>query len=280
MRHYQDMADMIDWMVSHAKDRPSLQDMARHAGYEPTHFQKTFKSYVGVTPKQFIDFMAYNTAEEFLLNQSPTLDAAYQSGLSGQGRLHDLCVRIAGTTPGAISKRGEGLTIRYGWCPSPWGNLLIGQTELGICWLAFGMNGDTAQPEQRMRAYWPQAAFEPNSEAVTPSAKQIVSALNGAQETLPLDLHGTNMQIQIWQALLKIPAGHCLSYTGIGQTIGKPKAARAVGNAVGANPIALLIPCHRVIRASGVIDNYAWGNERKRALLGLETSISVNQERL
>lgn len=265
---------MIDWMVSHADQRPSLTTMARKAGYDPTYFQKTFKDYTGISPKQFIDFIAYRHARDFLIDQLPTLEAAHQAGLSGQGRLHDLFIRIEGVTPGSVSQRGNGLTIHYGWHPSPLGDMIIAQTDKGLCWAGFQLNHTRKASLSKLQKHWPNAQLREDTNITRPYAKAIITLWQGHKaDALPLDLYGTNLQIQVWQALLRIPSGHSLSYQTIAQAIGKPRAARAIGNAVGANPISLLIPCHRVIRATGIVDNYAWGSARKKALLGLETAL-------
>ena len=278
MKQLDCIARIIDRIITHAQDRPSLSELAEQAGYSPSHLQKTFKAYTGLSPQQFLDILTFNTAQQFLIDQAPTLEVAYQTGLSGQGRLHDLCVRVAGMRPGGIAGRGKGVTITYGRANTVWGCLLIAKTELGLCWLAFAHHG---VEEEQMRENWPCADFVEDDDALSDTAKLIQDALTGAtDQRIPLDLHGTNLQIQVWQALLRIPSGVSLNYAALGEAIGKKGSARAIGNAVGANPIALIIPCHRVIRATGVIDNYAWGNLRKRALLGLENPISAGPERL
>lgn len=266
-------SDMIDWIIAHADQRPSLPEIAARAGYDTHHFQKQFKAYTGVTPKQMIDFINHSHARDLLLRQSATLDAAYQAGLSGQGRLHDLFVRIEGVSPGAVKTRGEGLQITYGWHHSCLGEVLIAITQRGICWTAFRVNVSRETALQRLHQHWPLAQFSQNQQATGPYARHMLSVWLGTASTtqpLPLDLYGTNMQIQTWQALLHIPNGWSVSYKAIAEAIDKPKASRAVGAAIGANPISLLIPCHRVIQASGIIHHYAWGSERKKAILGLE----------
>ena len=267
------MSDMIDWMVSNAKNRPSLSDMAERSGYDTTYFQKLFTQHTGVSPKKFIDFVQYKHAREYLLQQATTLDAAYQSGLSSPSRLHDLFIRIEGVTPGQVSSRGSDLTIQYGWHATPIGSIIIGMTDKGLCWLGFAIGSDRHTAYDRMQRHWPMARFEENQQSTKDVADIIIQIWSGngdPEKPLPLDLYGTNLQLQIWHALLKIPAGYSVCYKDLAVAIDKPSASRAVGNAVGANPISLIIPCHRVIQSSGIVNNYAWGSERKKALLGLE----------
>jgi AraC family transcriptional regulator of adaptative response/methylated-DNA-[protein]-cysteine methyltransferase len=268
------IAESIDYLVAHYQDQPELDRLAKRAGYESTHFQKVFKDYVGISPKRLVQYMNMRHARELLEDGHSTLDAALATGLSGNGRLHDLFVSCEGVTPGDIQKRGQGLTITYGVYPGPFGAMLIGKTEKGVCWLGFLVDESEKRCLERIRHHWPKAKIVHNDVAIAPDAQEILKIWRGqgdAKKKLKLDLYGTNFQIQVWQALLKIPTGATLTYQEIAQQVGRPKASRAIGNAVGANPVSLLIPCHRVIRATGIIDNYGWGSPRKKILLAMES---------
>lgn len=267
----QAVSDAIDYIVAHWQEQPDLDMLAKRAGYDQTHFQKIFTKMVGLSPKKLSQYMNARHARDFLLEGYSTLDAAYETGLSGNGRLFDLFVNIDGATPGEVQKKGAGLLIRYGFHPTPMGDVLIAQTERGICWLGFVVAGDRGVPMQRLRKYWSRAQFIEDVKEVAPSAQKIINIWRGENEAkLNIHLYGTNFQIQVWQALLKIPCGGTVSYQDIAEYLGKPTASRAVGGAVGANPISLLIPCHRVIQSSGIIENYGWGTPRKKLILAME----------
>jgi AraC family transcriptional regulator of adaptative response/methylated-DNA-[protein]-cysteine methyltransferase len=261
------IANAIDWLVTQ-DTAPSLNDIAARYDYDPAHFQKLFKSHVGVSPKQFTQYMYYKRARDLLLGGYSTLDAAYKSGLSGQGRLHDLFLSIEGMTPGSVKGRGADITITYGFADTFMGELMVAKTDKGICWLGFQVDESRDRSTQRMFNYWPNAKFIEGN--VGGEIKAIDHIWRGENKHLKLHLYGTSMQIQVWQALLKIPFGAVTDYKAIAHYIGKPKAARVVGNAVGMNPISLLIPCHRVIQSTGIVNNYGWGSPRKKIILGLE----------
>lgn len=270
------IAEAIDYLVAHYNDQPDLNHLAARAGYEATHFQKLFREKVGISPKRLIQYMNMRQARELLAGGAGTLFAASEAGLSGTGRLYDLFVSCEAVTPGQVQHKGAGLTVTYGFHPTPIGEVMIGQTERGVCYLGFLMDEARDIPVAKMQHHLPLATFTHDDEAVRDTAESIMRIWRGQEDErhkLRLDLHGTNMQIQVWQALLRIPLGTTKTYSDIGAEIGKPKAARAIGNAVGANPISLLIPCHRVIRATGIIDNYGWGSPRKKLLLGLEAGM-------
>jgi AraC family transcriptional regulator of adaptative response/methylated-DNA-[protein]-cysteine methyltransferase len=268
------IAESIDYLVAHYDEAPNLDRLARRAGYEPTYFQKIFREKIGISPKRLIQYMQVRHAKELLRDGNPTLDVAHETGLSGSGRLYDLFVSCEAVTPGNMRFGGNDMTVTYGYHPSPLGEIMVAQTELGVCYLGFLMQEDRRAPEEKMHRYLPHAEYVHDDRAVAGTAEHILRIWRGQgdrKKKLKLDLYGTNMQIQVWQALLKIPCGETLTYSEVARQIGKPKAARAIGNAVGANPISLLIPCHRVIRATGIIDNYGWGSPRKKLILGLET---------
>lgn len=267
MSAYHKIANSIDYLVAHYTEQPDLDRIAARAGYEATHFQKLFKEYVGVSPKRLVQYMNMRHARDLLEGGRSTFDTALDTGLSGGGRLHDLFVSCEGVMPGDVKRKGEGLQIVYGYAPSPMGELMIGKTPRGICWLGFVMGEDRAEPLERLKARWPLAEFI-HDDAVIKSDADVVSQIWG-KGTLPsrklkLDLMGTNFQLQVWQALLQIPIGETVTYQDVARQVCTEKASRAVGGAVGANPVSILIPCHRVIRSTGIIDNYAWGSARKR----------------
>jgi len=265
------IAEAIDYIAAHWQDQPTLDFLAQRAGYDPTHFQKSFTRMVGLSPQKLCHYMNVRHARELLLDGYPTLDAAYAAGLSGNGRLFDQFVKIEAATPGEVQRKGKGLTIHYGFHPTPLGDILVAQTPRGICWLGFVMDGDRAEPLRRLHAYWQYATFIEDITATAESANRIITAWRGGeQKRFDIHLYGTNFQVQVWQALLKIPCGSAVSYKDVANHIGKPKASRAVGGAVGSNPISLLIPCHRVIQQSGIIENYGWGTPRKKLILALE----------
>lgn len=250
--------------------------LARRAGYEPTYFQKLFREKVGISPKRLIQYMQVRHAREYLLAGDNTTAAAHKTGLSGTGRLYDLFVTCEAVTPGELQHRGHGLTVVYGYHPTPLGEILVAQTARGVCYLGFLVGQDRAVPLARMKKHLPHAAYRHDDAALAGTAAHIMRIWAGhgdARRKLALDLHGTNLQIQVWQALLKIPTGATTTYKAIAADLGRPKASRAVGNAVGANPVSLLIPCHRVIQASGLVNNYGWGSPRKKMILGIETTL-------
>ncbi|MCB1592634.1 MAG: methylated-DNA--[protein]-cysteine S-methyltransferase [Alphaproteobacteria bacterium] len=270
---YRIIAESIDYLVAHYKDQPDLTFLAERAGYEVTHFQKLFKKHVGISPKRLIQYMNIRHARELLRNGVPLLDAALDTGLSGLSRLHDLFVSCEGITPGQVQGRGKGLTITYGFYPSVIGEIMIARTERGLCWLGFLLNEDRSIPLERAQEHWPAAAFLLDDDAVQKDAEAVMKIWSGQgdkRKTLKLDLYGTNFQIQVWKALMQIPSGTTITYQDIARRVCSQRASRAVGKAVGANPISLLIPCHRVIRSTGIIDNYAWGGARKKLILALE----------
>ena len=272
------IANAIDYLAAQKGDAPDLDALAQKFGYESTHFQKLFKDKVGISPKRMIQYMQYNKARDFLLEGYPTLEAAYQTGLSSSGRLHDLFVACEAATPGMVQKRGQGMEIFYGYHPSPIGDILIGQTNVGVCWLGFVVDEDREEPLRRLKKHWPLAVLTNSQEKTHASAAHILRIWRGEgdeKRKLTLDLYGTNFQIQVWRALLKIPTGGVVSYQDVATSLGDSKASRAVGTAVGSNPISLLIPCHRVIQKSGIVENYGWGTPRKKILLALE-ACSVN----
>jgi AraC family transcriptional regulator of adaptative response/methylated-DNA-[protein]-cysteine methyltransferase len=273
---YDVIAEAIDYLVARYADQPDLDALARRAGYDPSHFQKLFKANVGISPKRLVQYMSLRHARDLLTAGATTLEAADAAGLSGNGRLHDLFVAVEAATPGDVKRRGQGLSIVYGFHPTPIGQILVAQTARGVCYLGFLMDQDRAAPLAKMKSWFPAAVYREDAAVTAEAAAHIMRIWRGqgdAARKLTLDLHGTNLQLQVWRALLQIPTGETVTYQHIARQLGRPKAARAIGNAVGANPVSLLVPCHRVIRATGIIDNYGWGSPRKKLLLAMESSV-------
>ncbi len=271
MTIYHKIADILDYMVAHEDKNLSLQQLSTRYAISPTAFQKQFHDYVGVSPKQLQRFMKQSKARDLLLEGYSTLDAAYQAGLSGNARLHDACVMVEAATPGELKAKGQGIQIFYDWHETPFGNILIGATHKGLCWLSFEYEGARDVSLQTLQKRLPHADLEKNANMTAGYALQINALWRGdINDKIRLNLFGTNFQLQVWRALLKIPRGGSVSYGIIAEDVCTKKASRAVGSAVGANPISYIIPCHRVIQQSGIIENYAWGSPRKKVLLGLE----------
>lgn len=266
----------IDYLAANVERQPTLDEVARVAGMSPHHFQRTFKQWTGVSPKRFLQYVTLGHAKKLLTTRSSVLDTALDLGLSGPSRLHDLFVACEAVTPGEYKRRGDGLEIRFGLHPSPFGRALIAATERGICWLGFVRDGDETEIIAELESDWPAARCVHDQAATAALAARALrrpgDGPDGANDAAPLRLvlYGTNFQIKVWEALLRIPPGEVASYGEIARAAGSPRAVRAVGRAVGANPISLLIPCHRVILNSGVIHNYRWGVTRKRRILAIE----------
>lgn len=270
---YQRIERAIEFLRDRFHDQPDLATVARHVHLSEFHLQRLFSRWAGISPKRFVQCLTVEHAKQRLAESRPVLDAAFDAGLSGPGRLHDLFVTLEAVTPGEFKSRGPGLEIRYGFHPTPFGQCLLATTDRGICALQFV--DDCAAVVRELKQMWSGARCVERADVTAPIVERIFSRLNGhARAPLNLLVTGTNFQVKVWQALLRIPAGAVASYDEVGQWLGKPNAARAVGNAVARNPIAYLIPCHRVIRKTGVIGDYRWGTTRKRALLAWETSAS------
>ena len=265
------VAQAIRYIESHRREQPELAEIAGQVGLSDFHFQRLFSRWAGVSPKRFLQALTVEEARRSLSRSGSVLDAAYDTGLSGPGRLHDLFVQCQAATPGEVKSGGAGLTIRYGIQPTPFGDALIGVTERGICALSFVGEGESEQAIGELAARWPGARLREDRDEGAAIAQRIF-ADSRSDEPLHLYIKGTNFQMQVWQALLRVPSGTLTSYGDLAQAIGRPSAARAVGSAVGSNAIAWLIPCHRVIRQTGVVDGYRWGSDRKRAMLGWEAA--------
>jgi AraC family transcriptional regulator of adaptative response/methylated-DNA-[protein]-cysteine methyltransferase len=258
----------ITYLENHYKDQPSLEETAANIGLSEYHFQRLFTRWAGVSPKRFLQFLTKEGAKELLNRSENLLDTTHQVGLSSLGRLHDLFVTTEAVSPGEYKSRGEGVTILYGLHASPFGKCLVAVTERGICHLGFTQTSE-GDAIDNLVADWKNARMIEDRKSTAPLIEPIFD-LN-ARSKLNLDLRGTNFQLKVWEALLQIPAGTVTTYEGIAERIGQPAASRAVGTAIGHNPIAFLIPCHRVIRKAGEFGNYRYGAPRKKALLAYES---------
>lgn len=274
--HYAAIAAAIDRIVDGYQDQPSLEDMAAAANMSPFHFQRVFKRWAGISPKRFAQFVTLGHAKRLLDEDGSVLDTALEVGLSGPSRLHDLFVACEAMTPGDYKAGAASLTVRWGLHDSPFGRALMAATPRGLCWLSFVTDGDERAAVATFREEWGEARLVEDPAATAPIADRVfgggAAADEGAGEAIPLVLRGTNFQIKVWEALLRIPAGRFVSYQDLARAVGRPEAPRAVGAAVGRNPISLIIPCHRVILKSGVVHNYRWGVRRKKALLAYEAA--------
>ncbi|WP_299966161.1 bifunctional helix-turn-helix domain-containing protein/methylated-DNA--[protein]-cysteine S-methyltransferase [uncultured Roseobacter sp.] len=269
--HYGVVRRAID-LIDAADDPLSLDRMAAEMGMSAAHFQRVFSRWVGVSPKRYQQYLTLGHAKTLLRERFTTLEAAQAVGLSGSGRLHDLFVRWEAMSPGDFARSGAGLTIFWGWFDSPFGAAIVMGTEKGICGIGFAaeMGEDAALEDLLSR--WPRADFVEDPVMLRPWVLQAFGAGDGRLGTAPLFLIGAPFQIKVWEALLSIPSGHVTTYSEIAQAIGKPQAVRAVGTAVGRNPVSWLIPCHRALRKSGGLGGYHWGLPMKRAMLAYEAA--------
>ena len=278
-RDYARIEAAILYLEEHFRDQPRLDEMSRQAGLDPHHFQRLFRRWAGISPKRFGQFLTLDYARAQLEASASILDAAYDAGLSGPSRLHDLFVTYEAMSPGAFKRGGDGVDIAWGVHPSPFGPCFVGQTERGICALGFA-DGDGGAVRAEFERRWPAARFHEDAHATAPVAARIFQprSAGGFQprpaggDAVRLAVCGTNFQLKVWEALLRIPPGRITSYQALARALGLPQGARAVGGAVAANPISWLIPCHRVIRRTGRFSNYEWGPARKRAMLGWEAA--------
>lgn len=269
--HYQLMRRAIDLIDAEGGREASLEDLAREMRMSPAHFQRIFSRWAGVSPKRFQQWLTLDHAKSLLAERHTTLETADAVGLSGSGRLHDLFVRWEAMSPGDYAKGGQGLTILWGWFDSPFGPALIMGTEKGICGIGFSSEFGPEVALADLKGRWPNATFVEDPTALRPMADAAFPTETGS-DPAPLYLIGAPFQIKVWEALLSIPTGHVTTYSDIARHIGHPKAVRAVGTAVGRNPISWLIPCHRALRKSGGLGGYHWGLPVKRAMLAWETA--------
>jgi AraC family transcriptional regulator of adaptative response/methylated-DNA-[protein]-cysteine methyltransferase len=266
----------IRFLEAHAREQPDLDTVAAAAGLSPHHFQRLFRRWAGISPKRFVQFLTAGHARELLAARHNALDTALASGLSGSGRLHDLMVNVYAATPGELRGGGAGLAIRYGFASTPFGECLIARTARGICHLAFVDEG-RRDAQAELMARWPEARFTRATDTAA-LARRLFAPNGHAGGPLALHLHGTNFQIRVWEALVRIPAGAAVCYEDLAAAVGVPSATRAVASAVAANPVAVLIPCHRVIRKTGAFGEYHWGTTRKQALLAWEAVRAADEQ--
>ena len=254
--------------------RPSLDAVAKHVGMSPFHFQRLFTRWAGISPKRFSQVLALEYAKDRLHDSRNMIDATYDAGLTSGGRLHDLFVTLDAVTPGEFRAAGEGLTISAGFHDTPFGEALVATTERGLCGLTFH-DGSRRAALRDLAQRWPNATIVEQPRVTAPFASRVFKALEvrDPEGLVPLGLlvRGTNFQVKVWRALLQIPTGSVATYEDIAHAIGSPNAVRAVGTAIGRNPVAFLIPCHRVIRTTGALGGYRWGLPRKRAMLAWES---------
>lgn len=269
MNDYERVAEVIRYLDAHHLEQPGLDELAQVAGLSAAHFHRLFSRWAGITPKDFLQCLTLEHARERLQKGESVLDAALESGLSSPGRLHDLCVTLEAASPGEIKAGGAGWTIEAGFAETPFGLCCVGNGPRGICHLAFVESEDLGEVQNA----WPKATVKRQDAKAGEIAAQVFQAGNKAD--LKALVRGTPFQLRVWRALLKVPRGMAVSYGHLAAAIGQPSAARAVGTAVGSNPLAFLIPCHRVIRETGVMGQYRWGWERKRAMLGWESQVAV-----
>jgi AraC family transcriptional regulator of adaptative response/methylated-DNA-[protein]-cysteine methyltransferase len=258
------IAHAIRYLDANSRRQPDLDEIAKAVNLSRYHFQRLFRRWAGISPKRFLQVVTLSQAKRLLQEKRSVLDTALDVGMSGPGRLHDLFISMDGVSPGEFKERGAGLTLDWGIYPSPFGDCLLVASPRGICSLSFLPDGVKAGLAE-VRAKWPRATLHPDGGKLKGVASRIFSpARSGAP--LTLHLQGTNFQVQVWQALLRVPFGEVVTYGDVARSVGKPAAVRAVGTAVGHNPVAFLIPCHRVIRETGALGEYHWGPERKRAM--------------
>lgn len=270
-RDYERIERAIRYIDENFRRQPTLADVARAAGLSDYHFQRLFRRWAGVSPKRFLQFVTAGHAREMLTSSRTVLDTAYESGLSGPGRLHDLMVTVDAMTPGEVRRLGGGLVIRYGFHDSSFGECLVAVTDRGLCGLEFLESGDRETAVEWLRSRWPSSTLREKPEETAAMAARVFAA-GDARGAIPIVLQGTNFQLKVWEALLRIPLGEVATYAEIAERVCSSRAARAVGAAIGRNPVAFVVPCHRAIHSTGAFGRYHWGAERKRAILGWEAA--------
>ncbi|UII24701.1 methylated-DNA--[protein]-cysteine S-methyltransferase [Fulvivirga maritima] len=264
------IAKAIEYLQAHFRLQPNLNEVARQVHLSPSHFQRLFTEWAGTSPKKFLQYISVEHAKAILQQQegSTLFDATFETGLSSTSRLHDLFVNIEGMTPAEYKNGGKNLIINYSWAESPFGHVLVASTQKGICYMEFHQEEESAV--EMLMAKYPKASFNKKMDDMQRNALIIFQKDWSQLSKVKLHLKGTDFQLKVWESLLKIPMGKLSTYGRIAEQIGNPKASRAVGTAVGNNPVAFLIPCHRVIQSSGVFGGYMWGTDRKTAIIGWE----------
>ncbi|MBI1782269.1 MAG: methylated-DNA--[protein]-cysteine S-methyltransferase [Sphingobacteriales bacterium] len=270
MNNYERVAKAIEYINENYTRQPDLDEVAKQVHVSPFHFQRMFKEWAGVTPKKFLQYINVEHAKTLLKQDLSLSDVTFEMGLSGTSRLHDLFISIEGMTPGEYKNGGEQLHINYSFAETPFGNIIVASTTKGICHLAFADDEQKALKE--LKAIFPKATFKQVVDTIQQNALFIFTQDWENLDKIKLHLKGTAFQLKVWEALLKVPLGQLTTYADIAATVGNEKASRAVGSAVGDNPVAFLIPCHRVIKSTGVFGQYHWGSTRKTAIIGWEAA--------
>jgi AraC family transcriptional regulator of adaptative response/methylated-DNA-[protein]-cysteine methyltransferase len=269
--NYQRIADAINYIKLNFKEQPNLDEVAEKVNLSPFHFQRLFTDWAGISPKKFLQYLSLDYAKGILKDKQATLfDTAFETGLSGTGRLHDLFMNIEGMTPAEYKNGGKTLAINYSFAESPFGNIIVASTAKGICYMAFVDEQATAFSQ--LQAQFPNAEYMQMVDVIQQNALFIFKKDWSQLSDIKLHLKGTSFQLKVWEALINIPMGSLTTYSSIAKTIQHPAANRAVGSAVGGNPVAFLIPCHRVIKSTGEFGQYHWGSTRKTAMIGWEAA--------
>lgn len=268
---YERIAKAIHYIVENYRFQPSLEEMASAAHLSPMHFQRLFTAWAGTSPKKFLQYISLGHAKTLLHAPQTTLfEVTHELGLSSSSRLHDLFVQIEGMTPAQYKNAGKGIEIHYSFQQSPFGQVIVGSTHRGLCYMAFGE--DSVDMLQELKQRFPQAQFVATTDEYQRNALAIFEPQQQPLQQVKLHLKGSDFQLKVWESLLKIPLGQLSTYGALAKQIGQATAARAVGTAIGNNPIAYLIPCHRVIQATGALGGYMWGKSRKAAIIGWEAA--------
>lgn len=269
--NYKRIAEAIEYIKDHFKEQPNLDEVAEKVHLSPFHFQRLFSEWAGTSPKKFLQYISLEHAKKLLKENQATLsETAYETGLSGTSRLHDLFVTIEGMTPAEYKNGGKNLAVNYSFAESPFGNIIVASTQKGICFMAFAEDEEAGF--NALKAKFPHAHISRKLDLVQQNALFIFQNDWSKLPEIKLHLKGTDFQLKVWETLLKIPMGQLSTYGSIAHQIEKPNASRAVGTAIGSNPVAFLIPCHRVIQSSGMLGGYMWGNTRKTAIIGWESA--------
>lgn len=268
---YERIAKAICFLQQNALNQPGLEDIAAAVGLSPFHFQRLFRRWAGISPKRFLQYLTVDHAKQLLANSS-VLETSIEVGLSSQSRLYDHFITLEAMTPGEYKRAGMSVDIDYGVCSSPFGHAFIAATERGVCQLSFIDNQQIDEHLKLLKKKWPNAVLKEHKERIGQLAQAIFNHSPNTRADLSLMVQGSNFQIKVWESLLRIPPGKLFSYGQVAAAIGHPSSSRAVANAIGANPIAYLIPCHRVIRNTGVLGGYRWGIERKQIMQAWEAA--------
>lgn len=274
--NYSRIAQAISYINGNFKTQPGLEEVAEKINLSPFHFQRLFTEWAGVSPKKFLQYLTVEHAKKMLKeNQATLFETAFETGLSGTSRLHDLFVNIEGMTPGEYKNGGEHLTINYSFAETPFGNILVASTAKGICHIAFTDRAEDALED--LKTKFPNAVYRQFADAAQQHALYIFTHDWDRISEIKLHLKGTDFQLKVWETLLKIPAGQLTTYGAVAKEIGMPSASRAVGSAIGANPVAFIIPCHRIIQSTGTLGQYHWGSTRKTAIIGWEAAMTISE---